>query len=114
MREPIRTKVVIMNQGAPLVNDAVIHYSAKDIVCIKVDLKSKWCEIDAETDNGIWIGATKRSTGTKPRVSKDYGTKIALPEFSFKTWEIFSIDVRRYTVNVCGAFHYSCRIKNKY
>lgn len=93
----------IEHQGAPVVNCGVIFEKFPTAVLAIVDLKTKWCEIDAgcEGKNGcpaFYVSATKRSTGLKKGVKKTEPTKIAFPEF--KDWRVFSVNLNRYSLYI--------------
>lgn len=100
-------KVKIERQGAPIVNadNAIIMAKGKNVVAICVDLKSKYCEVDALTSskNGryeaILIGANDSSINLNKKMDRMDDTKIYFPEY--EGWTIFSHKLTRYTLRVC-------------
>ena len=72
MKKDKEIKLIIERQGAPIINDGFIFCKTKisknkNIALVYVDLKSKWCEIEAEIGGddeapALSIGASERST----------------------------------------------------
>ena len=92
-------KLNIVRQGAPKVNAACIVRKSKDIVCISLDMHSKYCVLDGHFSGdhpGLLIGYDKNSM----HLGKKKGsTDVEFLDFD-ASWSIFSIDSARYTFNI--------------
>ena len=99
------TPIKIVRQGAPLVNSAHVLIGHRDIKAIEVDLKSKRCTIEGDSNSfsqgkwgapGILIGTDEYSLHLG---KKEGDTEI---EFSgFVGWNIFAMGISKYTLRVC-------------
>jgi len=94
-------------EGSVLMNGAYIAHLAPEIspkiVCVTVDLKTKYALIDAYgVDNYcpfIWLVANHQSVNTNDKVPLEIPTVISFPDFV--GWEIFSIsNPGRYSFNM--------------
>ena len=92
-------EIIINRVGAPIVNYAYVFKASDDIVCIEVDMKSKYCEVIAIGSNSIWIGATANSLHLNEEISRNEATEIIFP--TFEDWEIFTAVGERYTIRIC-------------
>lgn len=104
MKKGDKIKVKIAHQGAPIVNYGEIAEVGKNIIGLYVDLKSKYCEVDAMTTGsdgicGVYIGTNEESIKLKEDVDRNEPTKIEFPEF--KGWNVFAAHLGRYTLSVC-------------
>lgn len=93
-----------ITQGTPCVHNAIIYKISKDIACIHIDLKSKYCDCDCdysftdEDECGIYISETKRSLNLNKKFkNKDTGITFV----DFKGWQVFATASGRYTISVC-------------
>lgn len=97
----------VAQQGAPICNGAVICAEGKDVVAISIDMKSKYCNVDAIIDSyQIAIGADEHSLHLKEGIDiktpEKYLEALTIVEFPrFKGWEIFCAHIARYTLRVC-------------
>jgi hypothetical protein len=94
----------IKHIGAPIVNAAIIKEISSNIVCIDIDLKSKYCESDMSFSGddecpGIFITATKESTNLNKKVNGVEPTGLVFNDF--KNWEVYATGAGRYTIRVC-------------
>jgi hypothetical protein len=97
--KPLQVEVV--RQGKPVVDADASHVLAacRDLVAVEIDLKSKWCEVNAVSGDEVWIGTTERSINLKEDSEEDL-TCIRFPEFDQKIWAFFSQELSRYTLRV--------------
>ncbi len=97
-------RCAVTHQGAPIINDAILYRKSKDIACIQIDCRSKYCEVDAyfsgsDGECGIYIGANERSLHLKNDVDRGDPTSIMFPDFV--GWNVFATSSGRYTISVC-------------
>ncbi len=103
--EFIGVALKVVEQGAVVVNSARIHRGSKAIVCVEMDLRSKYAKLD-------WIGggddeppsisliADERTLILHRRKPRDSATMVAFPEY--KGWRVFAAEgASRYTVRIC-------------
>lgn len=95
-------RCVVTKQGGPILNEGYVVASGENVSAIEIDMKSKRCEIMAEsaTEDGapvIWIEGTNAIHLKKGHEKEE--TEVAFPEY--KGWRIFSAHVCRYTFRVC-------------
>jgi hypothetical protein len=102
---PSGVKLRISQQGAPLVQpSAVVTHQYPDIVCLTIDMDSKWCEVSGFGDGlegpDISIDATKRIKTSCGRLhrSKKGSTVVQFPDHI--GWSVFTAVCSRYTVRV--------------
>lgn len=103
---PSGVKLRIFQQGAPLVqrSSAVVTHQYPDIVCLTIDLDSKWCEVSGlgggPEGPDICIDATKRSKMSCGRLhrSKKGCTVVQFPDYI--GWSVFTAVCSRYTIRV--------------
>lgn len=95
----------IFQQGAPLVKSpaAVSHRSSK-IVCLSIDLDSKWCGV-AFTGDGpegpeIGIEATERTYKSCGSLSPDKTGPTIVQFPKHIGWSVFATSCARYTIRV--------------
>ena len=94
----------IYHQGAVKINRAVIEKQSEEIVCISIELYSKYCEIGPITGTdmlnklgpGASLFATERSTQLLTTVPKDDPTCITFPDY--RGWEMYATSEGRYCV----------------
>lgn len=92
----------ILRHGAVLVNEAYAHRSAPGIVCINVDLHSKYAEKlmvmhQAGRAPRLYLGAGPATLKVNDSVPRDTGTIIEFTDYV--GWQVFSCsDPARYTV----------------
>lgn len=103
-REHVKTSFTIVEQGAPIVNRALIVESVAGIVAIELDLRSKYCEVgqnyDEDGECGIYIYANENSVSLNEKFSIDNPTIITFPQY--KKWKVFiSGNAGKYTMRLC-------------
>jgi len=102
MSDAVKFKIV--RQGGPILNRGWVVAAGKNVVAIEMDMRSKWCEMEAEykTPGGAPCvsigGANERALYLKKSREKE-PTEVAFPEY--KGWDIFSAHVCRYTFCAC-------------
>ncbi len=98
---PRKTKLRIIRQGAPVANDAWIMSQHGNLAAVFVDMKSKYCEVDAfwsgDFGPGLFIGARKDSLHLHRR-QKGH-TELVFTEL--RGWEIWCAEISRYALNIC-------------
>lgn len=98
--ETERVKMKLVTRGAVRVNRAHIHRKSHDIVCIYVDLRSKYIKVGGacqllDDGPGVCLEATPESLRTHRR---DVDTVITFPEYV--GWSVFSAEAGTDTVSV--------------
>ena len=93
---------MVTRQGGPILNYGYVVAAGENVVAIEVDMRSKRCEIMAESATGtgtpvIWLDGTNALHLEKGREKE--ATEVAFPEYD--GWRIFSAHVCRYTLRVC-------------
>ena len=101
MNKPDNEIFIITKQGGPILNSGRVVADGENVVAIEIDMKSKRCEVFAEsaTEDGapaIWISGLN-ALHLKGGMENDE-TQVAFP--SYKGWEIFLADIGRYTFRV--------------
>lgn len=85
------TKIEILEQGSPIVNNGIIYKKTREIALVEIDLSSKYCKVLAEVENdntpGILIVADKNSLNLNTKVKKSKPTEIKLSDF--KGWKVY-------------------------
>lgn len=105
MTDEVRdTNIEITYQGPVRVNAAHIHKAREDVVCIYIDMHSKYavvdCSISGEGDPpAIFMSANKRTLHVDESKSMDESTCIEFTDYP--GWRVFAADVSRYAVAVC-------------
>lgn len=102
------TKIIIEHQGAPLLNEpeAFVEKESKDIVCLSINLKSKYCDIGSSMSDSLGmcavsIDANEHSLHLKEdcEYGRDESTGISFPEYN--GWQYFGSSCGRYTLQIC-------------
>jgi hypothetical protein len=112
--ETTSTKITILVQGKPVVNDAYIYRPGESVVAIGVDMRSKYCEVAAmggDPDGPVVdIEATERSLYLADEIldledlSTEHSEQNDLTEIrfdEFQGWSVWSANIFRYTLAVC-------------
>lgn len=97
-------KYDILTQGAIEINQAYIHQRSETVVAIFIDMKTKRADIlsvgcDDNNNPTIMLEANEESVFLKKDVEREKPTEISFPEF--KNWDVWSVNVSKYTVFVC-------------
>lgn len=103
-REYIKTSFIVTEQGAPIVNSAVIVEAIAGMVAIQIDLRSKYCEVGQNYDEngecGIYIYANENSVSLNEKFSIHNPTIITFPDY--KNWKVFIAgNAGKYTMRLC-------------
>ena len=90
--------VTVKDQGAVVVNDAVVVYESDCAIAIELDLKSKYCDLTASVGHGVMLGTTEYSLHLNEEADRDRSTWV---EFDLPPgkWRFFCGGVSRYTFN---------------
>jgi hypothetical protein len=102
--DPRETELSIRQQGAVIVNGAIVVRESPDIACISVDLRSKRAQIsgvcgDLEGTPELMLSASAETLHLDETKAMDEETLIGFPEFN--GWRVFAADLSRYTLSVC-------------
>jgi hypothetical protein len=92
----VKIKVI---KGSPIINSAIIYKHSSEIVCICIDMTSKYCEIDY-TGNGDNEGPSIGICSNKHSLYLDEKRKNKITQIYFteyKNWDIFSVNITKYT-----------------
>lgn len=99
-----KIKIKIDKQGSSILSNkfAYVEKESEDILCLIIDMKSKYCEISC-TGSGIsipflHIEATGRSLYLHKKYLTEEDTQISFPQL--KNWNIYATSAGRYTINV--------------
>lgn len=100
-------KFKITQQGKPIVSPQApfIVAQGKKFVALEIDMRSKWCEVDATSAAGIngaieiHIGTTDRSCFLDDSQECPW-TTIQFPNHGCDEWDIFTAECCRYTLRV--------------
>ena len=106
--EPRLCVIDVRLAGGPVVNSAMELRRGPGVVAISVDLRTKYCEVEAccggsEEPPSIYIGATGRSLRADHEPERTGSTEIIFPEFV--GWSVWAAEVSRYTLAVCLIKH---------
>ena len=91
----------VVQQGAILVNEGIVHRSGDGVVCIYFDLQSKRAEcggVICSEDAPVVELFANEETLHIDESKKDIPTLVAFPEY--KGWEEFASHVSRYTLSL--------------
>lgn len=88
----------IEHQGSVVVNSSTIVLLKDNIVCIDLDLKTKYCEVDAITDDGVYISATERTLEADNSIDISTPTKVSFK--NYKDWKFYASNNGRYTISI--------------
>ena len=102
-KEAKMIEMVVIHQGAPKVNHAYIEKGYEDMIAVGVDLRSKYCVVDAiggdEECPEIFIGTTNESIDLNGNVDRNEPTLIKFPSLS--GYRIWCDSISRYTLRIC-------------
>lgn len=87
--------------GIARVNEAHLAYSAPDIACIEIDMRSKYAVMGGACCGGdtvpeVYIGADERTLHKNDAAAGL--TQVAFPDYA--GWDVFATDCARYTCRV--------------
>jgi hypothetical protein len=89
-----------IDQGAPLVNHAVVYKKSRNIVCLYVDMVSKYCEL-VGTGGGSFPCVVVEKTDSTSRFDEIHPDEDTQIEFiDYPGWTVFAASVSKYTIAV--------------
>ena len=104
MTDQIKPAALTIQQGAPVVNGAIVYKESDNVVAIEVDLHSKYCELfgthGGDGGPGITIGATDESLYLAEGVDRDIFTDISFCDYG-PEWSVWAASCARYAACVC-------------
>lgn len=103
MEEIPEVAIEIIHQGCIKVNGGYIKEDSSNIVCLYVNLVTKYAEIGATANYDgrvdIFLSPTEQSIHLLEGKEEFDWTVISFPEY--KGWKLFAADIYRYTLAVC-------------
>lgn len=93
----------ITEQGKPIVDACDVQAQGDNVIALRVDLRSKYCETsgfisDHDGTPGVFIIPTDCSLYLSENADQEE-TCITFPEL--KGWRVWSANIGRYTLAVC-------------
>lgn len=95
--EPREVRHTIKQAGAVVCNGAVTRYESPSCIVLEMDLRSKYCELDASCGHGVFLVATERSLHLDDSRPRDDMTWVEF-ELPAGKWSFVSGSVSRYTL----------------
>lgn len=97
---PVAFKV---KRGAALVNSVSQRKKFPTVVCLDIDMKSKYCEVIANFSGagepcGVFIAPTENSLKLSSAYHKNMPTRVAFP--GYEDWHVYATSSGRYTISV--------------
>jgi hypothetical protein len=98
MTDYSNAQFAVLQSGAPIINSAWIVYKTDQVILIEIDMKSKYCFINASSGNSVFIGADGNSLNLDEDVDIDSDTWVEFPEA--KEYSFFSGSCGRYSIQL--------------
>lgn len=95
------TKIKIRNFGSPIINrkfGALIVKKSDDIICVSIDCKSKYLNVDSYSDDTVYVVASPDSYKLNSKKPRNEPTGISFPEL--KGWKFFTFGQTKYGIHV--------------
>lgn len=98
MNEYPEIAIKIVQAGAPVIDSAWTVYKTDQVILIEMGLKSKYCEVGASCDNGVFIDPTEHSLYLDTSADPESSTWVEFPEA--KGYSFFGSSSGRYTIQL--------------
>ncbi len=93
-------KFRVDTQGAPVFENGWVVRRSRHVICVELDMRSKYTTVDATSGHTVLIGANERSIHLEPSVDRSQFTSLAIDGMP-KDFEFFSASGGRYTISIC-------------